>query len=456
MVPSTVYAILTPQETYFLKELYPKLPKNAEAYPAKLIVTSMNTTVTLNGTCGMDASLSEDEMIDILKHATSAVPSYHDPEGAIADKKTVRNLNDKLDITDKASEELFNNFLIIMGWDDILGKLNPISFPSGEDLNGNFFHDYETIDGYTQFGDNIKDLYDILSGTGDLVDFVKPDFLPTVQDILYNGAKVTWEQFKKDQQKYRDIITLSQANARLRVYYNRVNALIRELQSKKGVWAIRIFDQQIVYPIYNPLYDITAPCSFIADVELKKDNGDYTSIEGSYTGTFTFKESTYLSEYDSLRAKLLADYLNKSLDKKVAGYPIGGLPYEPILNQINSPSQSYLTLQGESVSVTFDLPPGKNRTFFELPLDAAALEQTEYVNTCDYTITLKTEDKTVRATYTFTEIMEEGTYFQSDHSEWHEKVEPFRSGSTDNDDSGALPADIRPYIQMKLIVDMLD
>ncbi len=449
-------AALSPRDNYYLTNLSPKLPKNAESYPAKLLVSYSGNTVTLNGTCGMDASLTKEEMADILKKAASAVPSYHDPEGAITDQAAVKKLTDKLDISDKAGEELFNNFLKVMGYDDILGKFNPISVPDFDGLNGNVFHDYETAKGYVEFGKKIKEIYEILAGTGDLVGFLKPDMLPSIQSIAYNSAKITWEQFQKDQEKYSDIVKLSQAKARLRLYYNHVNELIRRLQSEKGIWAIRIHDQQTINTVYNPLYGKTVPCTFTADMELKKLDGKDTNIAGSYTGSFTLQEYTDLSEYDSLRAVLHAEYMNQNLGMTIAGQAVGQLPYEAKSIRINSPSQSYATLAGNDISVNLALPYGKNRAFFELPLNTMDLEQTEFVNTCDFVATIVAENKVSRSTISVTEIYETSSYYRDDYALIESLIAPFTSSDGHSSESGALLTDIRPYLQMKLIVDMLD
>ncbi len=451
------------QDNYYLTSLYPKAPKLSTSYPARLIVTSQNAQVTLNGTCGMDASLSKEDMLDILNQALDAVPEYKNLDAVIKEKETVENLTNKLHITDEDADEVFRNLLTIIGLEDIKGKLNPISVPSFEELNGNVFHDYETIDGFTSFGDNIKDIAEILLGKGDLLEFLKPDMLPTINSVLYNGAKVTWEEFKKDQEKYKDIVTISQAKARLRQYYNKIDSLTRDLQSKKGAWAIRILDQQIIETVYNPIYgDQLVPCSFTADIELVKESGDYTSIEGTYSGKFVLKEYTDLSDYDSKRHITYADYLNKAakngsnIIKSISGHSTKDLPFIPVSIRINSPSQSYFTLQGNDVSVQLALPQGTNRTFFELPLDATVLEQTEYVNTCDYVSIIKQENHIIKGTYTTTEIYETNSFYRNDHLLIKELVAPFEQLESNDDDSGSLPADIRPYIKMELVVDMLN
>lgn len=445
-------ADLSPQERMYLSELYPAPPKNAASYPAKLLVSAGSVRAELHGTCGMDASLAPEDMLDILKQALTN-SKYQDLDAVITDKHSVESLTNKLDMSDKAADEVFNNLLTLVGWDDVLGKFTPISVPAFDELNGNLFHDYETVDGIKTFGEKVKDLWEILAGNGDLVKFLKPEMLPSIQQFLYNGAKITWEEFQKDQQKYRDIVTLSQANARLRAYYGRVDDLVRNAQSEKGAWAIRILDQQIVTGLYDPLYAQTVPYSFTADIELVKQ-GNISDIGGDYTGRFVLKQYTDLSEYDSKRHILYADYMNQNLEQNAP--KVGGrsyLPFEPVSLRINKPAESYFTLAGENVSVKLTLPAGKSRTFFELPLDATALEQTEYVNVCDYVMVVKQEDKDVKVTFTITEFTETDSNYRND--QWV-CVTPSGTETYSKDDSASLPTDMRPYIQLTLTIDMLD
>ena len=73
---------LTLQESYYLQTLYPNLPKDSSSYPARLIVNTGNFNVTLHGTCGMNASLTEEQMLAILKQALGAISGYKELEDA--------------------------------------------------------------------------------------------------------------------------------------------------------------------------------------------------------------------------------------------------------------------------------------------------------------------------------------------------------------------------------------
>ena len=151
-VPALPAQALPLQETYYLQTPYPNLPKSAASYPARLIVTLAETeTVTLHGTCGMNVSLTEEEMLVLLKQALSAVPEYKELEDAAQDKHTQSQLTEKLKFTDEDVKEVMDNLLELIGMDDIPGMFNPIETPDIEALNGDLFHDYELVNGAFEF-----------------------------------------------------------------------------------------------------------------------------------------------------------------------------------------------------------------------------------------------------------------------------------------------------------------
>lgn len=446
---------LTLQESYYLQTLYPNLPKDSSSYPARLIVNTGNFNVTLHGTCGMNASLTEEQMLAILKQALGAISGYKELEDAAQDKHLQSQLTEKLKFTDEDVKEVMKNLLSLMGWDDIPDMLNPVSLPDIEAFNGNLFHDYELIEGAFEFGDTAEEIAGMLAGQGDLLDFIEPDMLPSIQDLLYNGAKISWEEFQKDKQKYKDIISLSQANERLRQYYARVDELVKKAQSESGAWAIRIYDQQVAEGKMNPLYDHTVPGIFTADIELVKDDGSFGNINGTYTGRFKLSMDADLTDYDNRRHIIVADYMDKTQQKlSIPGIPGGRTHWSGVSVQVNKPSESKLTLEGDGVSVTLSLPPGVNRTLFELPLDANALEQTECKNTEDIVFTMRGTHGDVVYTTIWTDIKDDSGFQY--HHDYNEAVAPgVPPISTENEESVTVSIDVRPYIRMTLVVDML-
>lgn len=205
----------------------------------------------------------------------------------------------------------------------------------------------------------------------------------------------------------------------------------------------------------NPLYDHTVPGIFTADIELVKDDGSFGNINGTYTGRFKLSMDADLTDYDNRRHIIFADYMNKSQQKlSLPNVPGGRTHWSGVSVQVNKPSESKLTLEGDGVSVALSLPPGVNRTLFELPLDANALEQTEYKNSEDIVFTIRGTHGDVVYTYISTDIKDDSGFQY--HHDYNEAVAPdIPPVSTENEESYQAPTDVRPYIQLTLVIDML-
>ena len=457
---------LSLQETYYLQILYPNLPKNASSYPARLMVAMPNgVSVTLKGTCGMDASLTPEEMLAILKQALGAVKGYQELEDAAQDKHTQSQLTEKLKFTDEDVKEVMDNLLELIGMDDIPGMFNPIEMPDIEALNGDLFHDYELVNGAFEFGEQTGEIIDLLAGQGDLIDFVKPDLLPSIQDLLYNGAKISWEEFQKDQQKYKDIVTLYQAKQRLRTYYAKVDELVKNAQSENGSWAIRIYDQQVVdYKIMSLISAPTIPLIVSADIELVKDDGSYGNIGGTYTGSFKVDADGDFFEIDTNYHNMIAEELNSTAGASVLTVG-GGTAWSGTSTTVNRPSEMKFALESAQAAVSLALPAGVGRTIFELPLDATALDANySYVIDLVSEIQRREPDRGT-TTWTYTMINEDDgetyRYYSIQHQAHggciNAQYEPGHAYSMYGQpmEETQPSADIRDHIQMTLVVDML-
>ena len=246
------------QEQSWLEYLRPDVPKLEGSYPAYLLVSMPNgTSVKLNGTCGVGGSLDDDEIIGVLKRACSSVDGYKDPQNAVNDVVLVAAVKEKLKFTQEDMDQLQQNFLALSGFDKVADILN-LTMPG---VGGS----------------------DMASIAADIVQNGKPGlgFLNPIPDsicgfaqgLIINGIFVTWEEFQRDKDKYKDIVNMSQANARLRAYYGRVDELVRDAMSEKGVWTISINDQQVVdYGMYVGVSDFQVPLIVSADIELVKDD----------------------------------------------------------------------------------------------------------------------------------------------------------------------------------------
>ncbi len=470
-----VQARMTPQEREIISVLYPKPTKKSVSYPAKLTVNIDSEEIVLEGTCGMYVEIPPEEMVDILERAIKGTDTpYTYIIEAINDKRTVDALTDKLNIGDTSGEAVIENYKKIFGVDnlekifnllsmelsneELFDMINPL--PNVDGINGNYNRRFESGREIVEFGLNAKDIAQLLLKHEKLKDYLISEANGVGLTLVLNSVQVTLDEYAKYQEKYKDIIELANSRERLRKYYSNVEDLILGATSEKGSWKIRIDDQKTFESVYNPLYGQKVPCTLTADIELINPNGDTESICGNYTGKFIVREFTDLSEYDRNRCALFVKYMNEGMGSfnqnigAAIGHDMTSVPFEEVSNTINKPSESYFTLSADDVMIRLEMPYGVNRTLFNLPLDTMALEQTEYVNTCDYKIVSKQETKEAIVTHTYMETYDTSSFYEYDHSIAELRVYPFTKVETNNNDSGALLSDIRPYIKLTLEIDM--
>ena len=421
------------QEEAWLSLLCPsELPKvdGGTSYHAELTIRLPQLTpVTLNGICSLEGTVSDEQILSALKTAVSAVPEYKSPDDAASDKALVSDLKEKLKFSKEDMQRILQNWLALVGKDKVY-----------EILNGRI-PKFEVSDGIGPLVNGIIDAAGELAG--EELDIAIPD-------LIINGAVVSWKEYQRDQEKYRHIVSLSQANARLRQYYDRVNELLREDMGKTAHWTIRIYDQKVQNDTFDMVYDITLPYLYTAEILLTKNGGDYSSITGTYSGDFKITIDADMSDYDAN----LHDYVAKAFtenDQKV-GVKRNWSGYSMTINQ---PSESKTILEGENLSVNLSLPYGTNKTIFELPLDATKLDaHNKFLIDMVYSIQSKEQYGTSTHTWTRIEDSVTGTSYLKDE---HVIFLPDGSKQEYSDvQEGAYPTvDIRPYISMTLVVDML-
>lgn len=440
MIPAVPAQALTLQEQSWLEYLRPDVPKLEGSYPAYLTVSMPDgTSVKLNGTCGVGGKLTDEELVDILRRSCSAVDSYKDPQDAVNDVVLVAAVKEKLKFTDEDMAQLKDNFLALSGFDKVADILN-LTMPG---VGGS----------------------DMASIAADIVQNGKPGlgFLNPIPDsiggfaqgLIINGIFVSWEEFQRDKDKYKDIVNMSQANARLRAYYGRVDELVRDAMSEKGVWTISITDQQVVDTLYLSSPKYYAKNIWTADIELIKDDGSYGNANGTYIGNFKLSCEADLQDFDKNFHNILADYYNSMQDS-----PLGkgdGANWSAVSQTVLRPSEERMVLEGTDIAVTLSTSSGVQNTFFELPLDTTALNLTESVSVRDMITVVKgkTSDGGLNCTTTWTFIRDNETgtdYTQKDEIISGSALSAPIENSTPN--NGTLINDIRPFIKLTLVVDM--
>lgn len=336
---------LSRQEEYYLSVLRPALPKTAGAasYPARLRVDIAGwppVSFSLSGKIGMDASISDEELLAILKSGLAGEKTYKDLQDPVDDKVLVRELTEKLKFDESDLDDILNNLKRLLGIDAV-----------SELLSGNV-PDIGASDAVNSIIDGLQ---------GDIPMMPGAPGLGTVID----GVFVSWEEFQKDQQKYRDIIALSQAKQRLRSYYAKVDQLIRDFISDKGDWTIRIDgrDTQTI------TYEGVEGCgqTMTADIRLVKADGSAGNITGTYTGHFALRSDYDLRAFDRGYGLSQKEAFTRNLT-----LPDGSIARREenwILATDEGPtSLFYAVVEAEAYSVNLALPAGVNRAFLELPL----------------------------------------------------------------------------------------
>ncbi len=192
--------------------------------------------------------------------------------------------------------------------------------------------------------------------------------LPGVGTVI-DGAFVSWDEFQKDQQKYKDIIALSQAKQRLRSYYAKVDQLIRDFISDKGDWTLEINSQDVVEQMTFAGVDGNRQI-LTADIRLVKSDGSAGNVTGTYTGHFKLRLDYDLTGFDKGYAQHGLDVLNTGAER-------GGDRWG-ITTDEGPPSECYQVLEGEDYQVNLSLPAGVNRAFLEMPIAGLPLFRTDY------------------------------------------------------------------------------
>lgn len=422
---------LSGRDAYYLAMLRPRLPKTSESYPARLRVDIPGrppTSFSLAGKIGMDATISDEEMLAILKKGLPGEKSYKELQNPVDDKVLVQELTEKLKFSEADIQNMLDNWKKLLGVDTIADL-----------LSGNL----------PEIGasDVVNSILD--GATGDIPMMPGPPGAGTVVDGLF----ISWEEYQKDQQKYRDIIALSQAKQRLRVYYAVVDQLVRDFISEHGGWTLRIDGKDTQTITYEGVEGNTQ--TMTADIKLTKDDGSAGNIGGTYNGHFKLRWDTDLRAFDAGYGAHCVDIANAEAD-------IPGLPKPPVptnrryvlATDEGPPSEYYVVMEAEDYQLKLSLPYGANRAFIEMPLSADPLFLTDYTQQVQRTVIIEYRD---RVTFIW---KDRSLNIDDDHITDFDIGEEYSGGevhSWDHSLSEDMPIhDYTSIIRMTLVVDMLD
>lgn len=423
---------LANRDAYYLAMLRPRLPKTSESYPARLRVDIPGrppASFSLAGKIGMDAAISDEEMLAILKKGLPGEKSYKELQNPVDDKVLVQELTEKLKFSEADIQNMLDNWKKLLGVDTVADL-----------LSGNL----------PEIGasDVVNSILD--GATGDIPMMPGPPGVGTVVD----GVFISWEEYQKDQQKYRDIIALSQAKQRLRVYYAAVDRLVRDFISEHGGWTLRIDGKDTLPMEYHGVEGNTQ--NMTADIKLTKDDGSAGNIGGTYIGHFKLRLDYDLRVFDAGYGAYCEAVCNNRAEINIPGLPKGPSTLKWVLaTDEGPPSECYAVLEAENYEVNLSLPYGANRAFIEMPLSAQPLFLTDYTQQVQRVVILSGESYDQQATGRADMSLNFDDMQQTMFFEWeiHTSV---GSQFVDNTESDSIDPDITPYMKMTLVVDMLD
>ena len=430
------------QEQSWLHHLRPaNLPKplGKDSYPAELLVRISNLKeITLKGTCSLEGQLTDEDVLDAIKKA-AAESGYKSPENVVDEKLRIASLKDKLSFTREEQDRIVKNWLTLVGMDKVADMLKGAGLPTFGESDA-----LTTVTGMITSGK--------LPGASSLVP-VPTSVSGFTQGLVVNGALLSYDQFLRDQQKYKDVVELSNANARFREFSSRLNSIIREETSKKTAWTIRVQDQVVEEQLYRGSPEINVPYIYTSDVVLTKKDSGYERPTGTYQGDFKIDIDLSLEDYDRNFAKYLADNFNNKL-KEALPYVSPSMTWRVVSQTANRTSENKSTLEGKNVYVTLSESLGG---IFELKLDTMALDVTYQKVLHDHVSVLEQKGEGATETLTWTEITdsETGTAYKQDHSVIVD-INGNVTEATNTDDEPYQNVDARTYIELTLVVDMAE
>ena len=428
------------QEQSWLSHLRPSnLPgdKVKDSYPVELKVSvAGQQEITLKGTCSLEGKLTDDDILDAMKKAAAEVDGYKSPENAVEDKLKIDKLQKKVTFGKEEQERIVKNWLSLVGMDKVADLLGG-KLPS--------YGEADTIGAVVDFISEGK-----LPGAGSLVP-VPTDVSGFSQGLVINGVLLSIDQYKRDQEKYKDIVELAAARARFREFNGIMNRILKETAREKTAWTIRIEDQVTKDQLYRGEPEIYAPYIYTADIVLVKKDGGYGDPVGAYQGRFVIDIDVSLLDYDRNFAKYLAESYNKRL-REMPGYIDESMMWKVVSQSANRTSENKTTLEGKKVYVTLADSLGG---VFEMKLDPYALDIAYSRVLHDFVSVITQKGEAATATQTWTEITdsEAGTAYVQVYDRVVDILGNV-SENTSTDDDPYPTVDPRSYLALTLVVDM--
>ena len=366
--PITAHAVST-QEAYYLSVLNPGSAKGrVESYPVKLVFNAFGTYHNINdrlefkGTLGINTGIDDETMLSILEDALSSVEGYEELQDAVDDKVLAEQSLEKLKVSQEDVDKMIENWQKILGIDNVVTLLsgNLPNIGASDAINA-------VIDGAQG---NIPGLPGV-PGIGNVID----------------TAFISYEQWQKDKEKYKDIVNAYNANRRLDAYYVRVSELMTEERADESSWTLKIEAQDSADFEFHKIHGNTQ--LWTADIELKKRDGSYGNVSGAYDGHFNLTMDCDLSTFDNEYPEYVAQYANKhgkvdesdstTWPSRMTTYlvKVFGSSWS-VADNSGSDSSLYCSFEIPDCNLLLELPRGANKAFFEIYVDSSLVYMTEY------------------------------------------------------------------------------
>ena len=424
---SPVHAETIRIDGYLLPEI-PK-PRGSATYDAELQVETQNGKIALKGTCSSEGELTDQERAQAVWDALYAVPEYDKVSDAAEEQKYVSDLTKKLKTDLEDPGRILNNFFKCAGIDKVTDLLQgKIPQYSWDDIVKMFI-------AAAQDKTAVEVFSPVPLGVGD-----------AVSGAIIGTAKVSWAEYKNDQKRWKNIVDLANAKARLREYDMAVKVNLLKLAEKKMEWTIRIQDEYSQEILYDQMLNVEAPMIHSADILLKK-SGDMSTPYGTYTGTIRYKGEMDLKRYDNRLPYYYSVFWDGfSGDSSYLGHYTGtGV-------KINRPSENVLIL--ERTNFRYNMMEGDSfGGMFESPIDTSKMEVKDFHVLHDYVVTLQRKEPSGTRTVTYTNILDSKA--AKDHKSWlvHYVTNTGETYDTKDQANNDYPeTDPRKYLKLTLFI----
>ena len=437
IAPIPAQATLANRDDYYVAVLKPeRMPRVKESYPARLKMSLASPYLSANvefaGSVGVNAALTDEELLEMLKAALPVVDGYRELQDPVDDKVLVRQLTEKLQFTGEDMQEIVENWKKMLGVDEL------------SDLLSGKFPGFDAADGATAALDLAETIIGVAGDYTYTHDVSLKPSLPGGAGTVINGIFISYEEYQKDVERYEDIVRLSKTKERLRVYYSAVNEQIRDRMAEKGDWRLVINSQDVADFTFMEMPGNKQ--LWTAEIDLVKSMDGLTSIEGTYSGTFKLGMEADMSAFDNGYAAYWAGRTSTAQ----TSYSV----------TTNEGQRSVMKLDFEipDCQLGISLPSGTLRHFFEEEIPSSELMQSHFSVNVDRTFSMRAD-------------LPQGSYTTSDQHITQLNGEFMRSetSTTFINSPGAAPSvvqsdspsrmewppDLRGSVTMTLIIDML-